>query len=166
MCFVWLIGWSIVMSECLDVLGNLTGASELTMGLTLGAVGTSFPNVFASIIVAKQGLGNMACSNALGGNVFNVFMGLGLPWFCYSLFGLGFTVDSDVKMYYGMDYGGKGKAVLFPIIVLIILIVGHMLLLISTGFKLYKVHAYIFIAIYVGFLIWVVFYDIKSPLTG
>jgi Ca2+/Na+ antiporter len=166
MCFVWLISWSIVMAECLGYLGDLCQISELTMGMTVAAVGTSFPNVFASIIVAKQGLGNMACSNALGGNVFNVFMGLGLPWLCYSLFGLGFTVDSNAHMYYGMDYGGKGNAVLFPIIVLIALICGHMLLLISTGFKLYKFHAYIFIAIYVAFLIWVLFYHTKSPLDG
>ena len=39
------------------------------------------------MIVARQGLGNMAVSNALGGNVFNIFMGLGLPWTLYTLLG-------------------------------------------------------------------------------
>jgi len=47
------------------------------------AAGTSFPNVFASMVVARQGMGNAAISNALGGNVFNIFIGLGLPWIFY-----------------------------------------------------------------------------------
>jgi K+-dependent Na+/Ca+ exchanger-like protein len=166
MCFVWLVGWSLVMAECLDVLGTLAGISELVMGMTISAVGTSFPNVFASIIVAKQGLGNMACSNALGGNVFNIFMGLGLPWFCFTLLGSDFTLDSSSYLYFGMAYGGTGNAVLFPIIILVILIVANVALLIYTGWKLYKIHAYIFIAIYVGFLIWVLAYNTVSPIDG
>ena len=50
------------------------------MGLTITAGGTSLPNLFASVIVAKQGLGNMAVSNAFGSNTFNIFVALALPW--------------------------------------------------------------------------------------
>ena len=50
------------------------------MGLTVTAGGTSLPNLFASVIVAKQGLGNMAVSNAFGSNTFNIFVALALPW--------------------------------------------------------------------------------------
>eukprot|EP00662_Eupelagonemidae_sp_cell21_P038481 gene38481-63535_t len=63
------------------------GISELVMGLTVSAAGTSFPNVFASMLVARQGLGNMAISNAFGSNVFNIFVGLGFPWFLVCLAG-------------------------------------------------------------------------------
>ena len=65
-----------------------------------------------------------------------------------------------------MAYGGTGNAVLFPIIILVILIVANVALLIYTGWKLYKIHAYIFIAIYVGFLIWVLAYNTVSPIDG
>ena len=34
----------------------------------------------ASLIVAKQGLGNMSVSNAFGSNTFNIFIALALPW--------------------------------------------------------------------------------------
>lgn len=166
MCFIWLVAWSYIMAECLDKLGTLVGISELVMGMTVSAVGTSFPNVFASMIVAKQGLGNMACSNALGGNVFNVFMGLGFPWLCMTLFASSVTVDTNSHMYFGMTYGGTGNSVRFPVIVLIALITGHIIILLCTGFKLYKIHAYIFITIYVGFLIWVLVYNTESPIAG
>ena len=50
------------------------------MGLTVTAAGTSLPNLFASLIVAKQGLGNMSVSNAFGSNTFNIFVALAFPW--------------------------------------------------------------------------------------
>ena len=77
----WLAVMSFIMTDCLEVLGLLVGIDDLVMGITFSAAGTSFPNVFASMLVARQGLGNAAISNALGGNVFNIFVGLGLPWF-------------------------------------------------------------------------------------
>ena len=55
------------------------------MGLTFTAIGTSLPNLFASVLVAKQGLGNMAVSNAFGSNTFNIFVALGFPWFARPL---------------------------------------------------------------------------------
>lgn len=73
-------------------------APALSMGITFSAAGTSFPNVFASMVVARQGLGNCAVSNALGGNVFNIFMGLGLPWLFYTLVGSD-DVDSGDHVY-------------------------------------------------------------------
>jgi Ca2+/Na+ antiporter len=46
------------------------------------AAGTSVPDALSSILVAKNGQGDMAVANVLGSNVFNIFMGLGLPWLC------------------------------------------------------------------------------------
>lgn len=42
--------------------GCLMGVPEDLMGLTVTAAGTSLPNLFASVLVARQGLGNMAVS--------------------------------------------------------------------------------------------------------
>ena len=38
------------------------------------------PDALSSIIVAKEGKGDMAVCNALGSNIFNILLGLGLPW--------------------------------------------------------------------------------------
>merc|ERR1712146_804950 len=50
------------------------------MGLTLLAMGTSIPDALGSITVAKNGEGDMAVANAVGSNVFNIGIGLGVPW--------------------------------------------------------------------------------------
>ena len=51
------------------------------MGVTILAAGTSVPDAIGSLLVARDGQGDMAVSNAIGSNVFDILLGLGLPWF-------------------------------------------------------------------------------------
>merc|ERR1719468_331775 len=50
------------------------------MGLTFCAAGTSVPDWFVSMIVARQGKGNMAISNVFGSNVFDILIAMAVPW--------------------------------------------------------------------------------------
>jgi len=50
------------------------------VAFTILAGGTSAPDLFASVIVARQGRGGMAIANAVGSNIFDILIGLGLPW--------------------------------------------------------------------------------------
>lgn len=102
------------MIECCAVLGSLWNVTPLQMGLTLSAIGTSFPNLWSSMIVAREGLGDMAVSNALGSNTFNTCIGLGLPLFLYILTSLD---DGD---YNSMQDGGVVVLILLLITVLVI----------------------------------------------
>ncbi|CAL1131438.1 unnamed protein product [Cladocopium goreaui] len=54
--------------------------STSVLGYTVAAAGTSFPNVFSGMCVARQGKTTMAVANALGANVQNVFLALAIPW--------------------------------------------------------------------------------------
>jgi len=51
------------------------------MGLVFIAAGASVPDAIASLIVAREGLGDMALTNAIASNVFDILICLGLPWF-------------------------------------------------------------------------------------
>jgi sodium/potassium/calcium exchanger 4 len=53
------------------------------MGTTVLAAGTSIPDALSSISVAKDGFADMAVANAVGSNVFDIWLGLGLPWLLY-----------------------------------------------------------------------------------
>lgn len=65
------------------------------MGLTFLAAGTSIPDLFTSIIVARKGFGDMAVSSSVGSNIFDVTVGLPLPWLLYTLaFGVPVPVSS------------------------------------------------------------------------
>lgn len=57
------------------------GIPDTVMGLTFVAAGVSVPDALSSLAVIKEGLGDMAVSNAVGSNVFDILVCLGLPWF-------------------------------------------------------------------------------------
>lgn len=65
--------------------GCIAGIPSSLMGLTIIAAGTSIPDALSSILVARAGHGDMAVSNALGSNVFDILLGLGLPFFLSNL---------------------------------------------------------------------------------
>ncbi len=52
--------------------------SPLLVGLTIVAMGTSAPEIFVSIMAALDGAGNLAVGNALGSNITNIGLVLGI----------------------------------------------------------------------------------------
>ena len=54
------------------------GVSELVIGLTIVAAGTSMPEVATSIVAAIKGERDIAVGNVVGSNIFNLFCVLGL----------------------------------------------------------------------------------------
>lgn len=59
-------------------LAKLWGLSELLIGLTIVAVGTSLPELVASIVAARRGEDEMALGNIVGSNLFNTLGVVGL----------------------------------------------------------------------------------------
>ncbi len=54
------------------------GVSELIIGLTLAAIGTSLPELASSIAALRQNESGLLIGNVIGSNMFNLFMVLGL----------------------------------------------------------------------------------------
>lgn len=81
MSIVWIGGLSWVLVEFVTKVGCIIGIDPVIMGVTVLAAGTSVPDALGSIAAARNGLADMAVSNAIGSNVFDIFIGMGLPWF-------------------------------------------------------------------------------------
>jgi cation:H+ antiporter len=60
------------------VLARYFGVSELIIGLTVVACGTSLPEVATSIVAAIRGERDIAVGNVVGSNIFNILSVLGL----------------------------------------------------------------------------------------
>ena len=54
------------MVGCAVVVGDTMGVNPHIMGLTVLAAGTSVPDLLTSVIVARQGKGDMAVSSSIG----------------------------------------------------------------------------------------------------
>lgn len=59
-------------------LAHTLGMSERLVGLTVVAIGTSLPELAASLVAAARGYSSLAVGNVIGSNIFNVFMILGV----------------------------------------------------------------------------------------
>ena len=54
------------------------GVSESVIGLTILAGGTSLPELATSVVAARKGSNDLALGNALGSNIFNITLVMGL----------------------------------------------------------------------------------------
>ena len=61
------------------VLANYFAISELTVGLTVVAIGTSLPELATAIAGARKGEDDIAIGNIIGANILNIALVLGLP---------------------------------------------------------------------------------------
>ena len=59
-------------------LARAFGVSELVIGLTIVAIGTSAPELATSLMAAKRGERDIAVGNAIGSNLFNILGVLGI----------------------------------------------------------------------------------------
>jgi cation:H+ antiporter len=66
----WLVGAAVTFAKVM-------GVSDLVIGLTVVAVGTSMPEIATSLIAALRGQRDIAVGNVVGSNVFNLLAVLG-----------------------------------------------------------------------------------------
>lgn len=67
----WLVDGAVAVAKLLQV-------SELIIGLTIVAVGTSLPEIATSLVANLRGHGEIAAGNVVGSNIFNILLVLGL----------------------------------------------------------------------------------------
>jgi len=67
----WLVGGAVAIAKAF-------GLSELIIGLTIVAAGTSLPEVASSVIAAIRGQRDIAVGNVVGSNIFNLLCVLGV----------------------------------------------------------------------------------------
>ena len=137
---VWISVISYGMVESASALGCALKVPEVVMGTLVLAAGTSVPDALSSVAVARAGQGDMAVANAVGSNVFDVWLGLGLPWLLV-LPGRG-----------GSEAVGAGGALWPSVVLLAAVLAGYYGTLLANGFTLRKRHGVGFLVAYVAFV--------------
>lgn len=130
---VYLGGKGLIISA--TSMATLLGIEATILGLTITAMGTGAPEVFACIACALKKKPEMAIGNIVGSNIFNILLGLGLPATFFSI------QTQDLS---AMDW-----IVQLSITVLFALLALH-------G-KISRVWGAILVTIYTGYLCWLTF---------
>lgn len=102
----WIVGGA-------ETIASALGISQTAMGLTLVAGATSLPELATSIIAARNNNADMALGNAVGSNILNIFMVLGItalikpiPYSAHLNIQLGLVFVSGLLLYV---FGKLGK---------------------------------------------------------
>ena len=94
------------------MIGFTFGIPDTVMGLTFIAAGVSVPAAISGIAVVREGHGDMAVSNAIGSNVFDILMCLGIPWFLQTaVIDPGYEVQVNHKGKISMQCSDKNQYV-------------------------------------------------------
>lgn len=133
-----------VLVESAIGISAILGIPEVVVALVIIAAGTSIPDMISSVIVAKQGRGGMAMSNAIGSNIFDIFIGLGLPWFFIS-----YIRDRNIEV----KSAELNESILFLIgsVILIFLV------LIFSKWQIKKPVGYLLVGAYITYIIYQLF---------
>jgi len=141
--FVIAIAWvglySYIMVNFAERVGQIVGIPDVVMGLTFLAAGTSVPDLLSSVIVARRGEGDMAVSSSIGSNIFDILVGLPLPWFFYSL-----IKEQPVCI--------VANGVVINVVILLVMVVLIIVTIHFSGWKLTKTVAYVMFFLYFAFL--------------
>lgn len=97
---LFIAGFSYFLVYCVEMFGSaiLGGGNSVTvvMAFTILAAGTSVPDLVSSMAVARAGEGDMAVSSSIGSNIFDILVGLPLPWILkIGIIEMGINGESD-----------------------------------------------------------------------
>jgi K+-dependent Na+/Ca+ exchanger-like protein len=136
-------GLSYILVESAVAVAEILNIPSVIIGLTILAIGTSVPDLVSSIIVARQGRGGMAISNAIGSNIFDILIGLGLPWVL-------------VISIYGGKIPVVTKNLNSSIFLLFATVIAILFLLILRRWKIGRFSGLFLISLYLAYLVWAV----------
>jgi len=141
---VWIMILTYLMVWWATIIGEVLGIPSKIMGLTILAAGTSVPDLLSSYVVARQGKGDMAVSSSIGSNIFDILVGLPLPWLIRCLV----PKEGAWPYVYKVDSEGLfiDLAILIGMVILIIV------LIILQGWAMTKELGYFMFALYALFL--------------
>lgn len=142
MCLVWMCVLSYFNVSWIEVIGSTLGIPTVFMGLIFLALGASVPDMLAAIIVAKQGKADKAVSSSIGSNVFDICIGLALPWLMFAI-------------YYQKAVYVRSGNLLESILGLVVSVICLQVVVYSGGFTLNPRSGYFLLVLYGGYVAWV-----------
>jgi len=145
----WIGIMSYFMVNWTEIIGATFGIPSLIMGLTFLAAGTSVPDLISSVVVAKKGYGDMAVSSSIGSNIFDILVGMPLPWLAYCLWP---SKDDYVEV--------AADSVFLNILILLAMIVTVIGIIIANGWVMTKALGGSMFVLYAVFLVQAIFREL------
>lgn len=124
---------------------RVLGVSELVIGLTIVAAGTSLPEVATSVIASLKGERDIAVGNVIGSNIYNIFLVVGL---------------SSVVAPAGIPVSDAVWSFDMPIMIVVAI---ACLPIFCTGHRIDRWEGILFLVCYLVYVVWLVIDSLADP---
>ncbi|XP_022091242.1 sodium/potassium/calcium exchanger 3-like [Acanthaster planci] len=151
----WIGAATYLLVWMVTVIGYTLHVPDTVMGLTLVAAGSSMPDTILSVIAARNGFGDMAICHSVGSNVFDILLGLGLPWFLHS---------AAVRHGHPIPTYSDGLTIICAMLLASVIVT--LIIIRLASFKLNKKIGMVLIVFYVAFLVPAVLLEMNILIKG
>jgi len=152
---LWIAGFSFFMVWWVEILGEVLHIPNVIMGYTLLAAGTSIPDAVSSVAVARMGEGDMSVSSSIGSNIFDILVGLPIPWMIKLVADLVAGRTSEVRI--------LSPYLTFFVLLLLIMVFAVILSIHVIGWKLSRRLGACMAVLYLAFLVTCVTVEETNP---
>jgi cation:H+ antiporter len=134
-----LVGGSKLLVDAAVTIARSWGVTELVIGLTIVAAGTSLPEVAASVVAAVKGERDIAVGNVVGSNIFNLLSVLGL---------------SSIVSPAGIPVSSAALAFDMPVMIAVAV---ACLPVFFAGYRISRVNGVCFLGFYAAYVVYLIF---------
>ena len=145
-----------LMVAWLETSACVLGVPTISLSLLLAASGTSLPNCLVAMYVAKKGRGTTAVSTVFGSNIFDILIALALPWAIYS------SIFGPITVFESLGFGTAYALTTIMIATFALFVI----LSATNGWVVTHPHAWIYLAIYAAFVVYVILDAIPGIVPG
>ncbi|KAH7637946.1 mitochondrial sodium/calcium exchanger protein isoform X2 [Dermatophagoides farinae] len=145
----------VIANEIISILhtiGILFHLSDSFLGLTILALGNSVGDLMSNLSMARHGYHSMAIAACIGGPLFNLLIGLGVPYL--TLFIKNGNFHGKINIHYT-------HMISLPYAALTTSLCTSLLIFVLGKFRSYRIHGYILIIIYIVYIILAILLEFK-----
>lgn len=132
-----ILGGQLLVNSATEIAESI-GVSDLVIGLTVVAIGTSLPELATSVLASLRGERDIAVGNVVGSNLFNLMAVLGLS---------GVVADK------GIDVAGGALTLDIPVMIASTLV---LLPIFLNGFEIRRWEGFVLMAFYAVYVVYLV----------
>mmetsp|Transcript_35718 Transcript_35718/g.79956 ORF Transcript_35718/g.79956 Transcript_35718/m.79956 type:complete len:555 (+) Transcript_35718:111-1775(+) len=151
----WIGGFAFLLVWWTDTVTSTLGIPTIVSSVTFLAAATSIPDAVSSMAVARKGQADMAVSSSVGSNIFDILVGLPIPWLIKC------GIEANNPNFNGVSI--QSPYLMFYTCVLLGMVFGTVLSIKICGWKLQKALGGCMAVLYFLFIICTVVVELTRP---
>jgi len=152
---IWIGTFAFFLVWLTDTVTTVLGIPTIVSSVTFLAAATSIPDAVSSMAVARKGQADMAVSSSVGSNIFDILVGLPVPWL------LKCALEADNPDFKGVSI--QSPYLMFYTCVLLGMVFGTVISIKICGWKLQKALGGCMAVLYFVFIITTVVVELTQP---